>query len=110
MFFSYAIYRYMYMYSMCIIKIYDLLHFSSALRVPVLVKHPKERGKVLANFDPIIFQLIRETDVMMKLGLEVPEEGQMLMCMEKRLKDLHQQLIVSFFLIIFSILSTQSNI
>ena len=76
---------------------FNLPCFPTALRVPVLVKHPKEKGKVLANFDPIIFQLIRETDVMLKLGLEVPEEGQMLMCMEKRLKDLHQQLIVSFF-------------
>ena len=65
-----------------------------ALRVPVLIKHP-HRKELVANFDPIIYQLIRETDVMQKLGLDVPEEGQQLIYMQKRLKDLHQQLIVS---------------
>lgn len=63
--------------------------------MPILVKHPVNKEVVLVNFDPVIYQLVRETNIMLKMGLEVPEEGQHLAYIEKRLKDMHHQLIVS---------------
>ena len=65
-----------------------------ALLVPVLIRHPI-RKEVVANFDPIIYQLIRETEVMKKMGLDVPDEGQRLLYMQKMLKEKHSKLVVS---------------
>ena len=70
---------------------------STALLVPVLIRHPI-RKDVVANFDPIIYQLIRETEVMKKMGLDIPDEGQRLLYMQKGLKEKHSKLVVSYLL------------
>ena len=69
---------------------------NAALLVPVLIRHPI-RKDVVANFDPIIYQLIRETEVMKKMGLDIPDEGQRLLYMQKGLKEKHSKLVVSHF-------------
>lgn len=71
------------MYKLCLI----------ALLVPVLIRHPL-RKETVANFDPIIYQLIRETEVMKKMGLDIPDNGQRLLYMHKLLKKKHTQLVV----------------
>ncbi|OWF42162.1 dynein heavy chain 8, axonemal-like [Mizuhopecten yessoensis] len=43
------------------------------LQAPVLVRHPLKQGLLLVNFDPYIFEVIKEAEYMMKLDLEIPK-------------------------------------
>ncbi|EFN77895.1 Dynein heavy chain 8, axonemal [Harpegnathos saltator] len=54
-----------------------------ALSSPIIVRHPKT-NKYFLNFDPYIYEVIRESEHMFKLGLEVPDFIQILIfCKEK---------------------------
>ena len=73
--------------------------FFVALQYPVLVKHPESKD-LLANFDPMVYQVIRETEVMKKLGgFDVSDSAQRLLYMQKKLKDNHSQLLVRLTLV-----------
>ncbi|XP_023932850.1 dynein heavy chain 8, axonemal [Lingula anatina] len=61
------------------------------LRVPVLVRHP-ETKTLLVNFDPLIYQVIRESNCIIKLGLEVPEEAKMLCHTQDQLKKYQEKM------------------
>ncbi|XP_014480405.1 PREDICTED: dynein heavy chain 8, axonemal [Dinoponera quadriceps] len=54
-----------------------------ALSSPLIVRHPKT-NKYILNFDSYIYEVIRESEHMSKLGLEVPDFVQILIfCKEK---------------------------
>ncbi|XP_006824996.1 dynein axonemal heavy chain 8-like, partial [Saccoglossus kowalevskii] len=61
------------------------------LQAPLLVRHP-ETGDLLINFDPMIYQVIRETDCLMKLGLDVPETAKIIKLSEDILKSTYDKL------------------
>ena len=55
--------------------VYKVSHFPLphvALKASVLVKHP-ETGQLFINFDPSFIELLRETVLFKKLGIELPE-------------------------------------
>lgn len=60
---------------------------------------------MFVNFDPQILSLIRETECMARLGLEIPPIATMMRSMQQKFKDLHGALNVSIALtaIIFMI-------
>ena len=55
------------------------------LHVSLLVRHP-ETKELFVNFDPQLITLIRETECMHKMGLEIPYNAQSLKHMEPTLK------------------------
>jgi len=57
----------------------------SGLAASLLVRMP-ETNKIVVNRDQQVLQLLRETDVMTKLNLEIPESAKLLAMQEVRLK------------------------
>jgi dynein heavy chain len=55
------------------------------LNASLLVRHPKT-GKLVVNIDPQLLQLIRETKVIQRLQLEIPESAKLLCLQEDRLR------------------------
>jgi len=68
---------------------------SPALRVPLLVRHPDTK-ELLVNFDPLIYEVIKESECMRKLHLDIPEFAKTLCLLRKKLKADHCTLKVSF--------------
>ena len=63
----------------------------SGLQSSVLVRHP-ETKKLVANFDPKIYELLQETKKMIELSLEIPQSANTLAIIEPRLKK-HESFI-----------------
>eukprot|EP00116_Pleurobrachia_bachei_P002700 sb/3462962/ len=51
-------------------QVYEII--KTSLKASVLVKHP-ETGQLFINFDPSFIELLRETVLFKKLGIELPE-------------------------------------
>ena len=66
----------------------------SDLQVPVLVRHPNNQSLLLVNFDPYIFEVIKEAEYMMKLDLEIPDAAKCLVHSKDKLKDHKTQMQV----------------
>uniref|UniRef100_A0A4W3K4F2 Dynein heavy chain 5, axonemal-like n=1 Tax=Callorhinchus milii TaxID=7868 RepID=A0A4W3K4F2_CALMI len=63
------------------------------LQATLLVKHP-ETGEMLVNFDPYLTVLIRETECMARMGLEVPQFARALLQKRDELKRMYNKLQV----------------
>ena len=63
----------------------------SGLNASLLVRHP-ETADLLVNLDPQLPQVIRETKIMQKLGLEIPDSAKLLCLQEERLSKQQNQL------------------
>uniref|UniRef100_A0A4W3JT26 Dynein heavy chain 5, axonemal-like n=1 Tax=Callorhinchus milii TaxID=7868 RepID=A0A4W3JT26_CALMI len=61
------------------------------LQATLLVKHP-ETGEMLVNFDPYLTVLIRETECMARMGLEVPQFARALLQKRDELKRMYNKL------------------
>ena len=66
----------------------------SGLQASLLVKHP-ETNQLYVNFDPQILTLIRETECMSRLGLDIPPVARVLRAKQHLLKDHFNALKVS---------------
>ena len=65
------------------------------MQVPVLLRYPQTpSGVLLVNFDPYIFEVIKESEYMIKLNLEVPEATKVLVHTKDRLKAYYSQMKV----------------
>lgn len=49
---------------------------------------------LLVNFDPYIFEVIKEAEYMMKLDLDIPESAKLLVHAKDKLKDHRNQMQV----------------
>ncbi len=67
---------------------------SSGLQSSLLVRHP-DTGELFVNFDPSIWTLIRETECMLRLGLDIPIVAQALRVKRDQLKSDYNKLDVS---------------
>lgn len=65
------------------------------MQVPVLVRYPQTpSGMLLVNFDPYIFEVIKESEYMIKLNLEIPEAAKVLVHSKDNLKAHFSQMKV----------------
>ena len=55
----------------CVLSFLQVEAIKSGLHASLLVSHP-ETAELFVNFDPQILTLIRETECMSRLGLEIP--------------------------------------
>ena len=62
------------------------------LQATILVRHPDNAGQYLVNFDPELLQLIRETKMLSRLGLPLPEIALEVLEQESRLKKSREEL------------------
>ena len=60
----------------------------------LLVRHPETKD-LLVNFDPAVTQLIRETDCMVKMEMEVPEAAKLVFQRQEKLKEHQDKLKVN---------------
>lgn len=67
----------------------------SGLKASLLVRHP-ETKELFVNLDPDILTLVRETEVMSRLGMEIPAGAQMLRAKQSAIKENYNQLSVSY--------------
>ncbi|KAM4694178.1 LOW QUALITY PROTEIN: dynein axonemal heavy chain 8 [Discoglossus pictus] len=88
---SYVLVEFEVLYNRAWVK--EMSQLQYALQATLLVRHP-ETGKMLANFDPKIPEIIRETKCMVKMGIEVPEQAMKLVKVESSLKSNQNQLAV----------------
>lgn len=65
----------------------------TGLSASLFVKHP-ETKKIFVNFDPEILTLIRETDCMVRLGLDIPFAARSLLYKQNVLKKNFNELQV----------------
>lgn len=63
------------------------------LQASLLVRDP-ETGQLLVNFDPQLVKLMRETECMMKINLEIPESAKLLFMNRSTLKNIADDLKV----------------
>ncbi|XP_052240013.1 dynein axonemal heavy chain 8-like isoform X2 [Dreissena polymorpha] len=61
------------------------------LQVPVLIKHPTTE-QLMTNFDPYIFEVIKESEYMIKRDLEIPEAAKVLIHSSEKLKSYHERM------------------
>ena len=66
----------------------------SGLQASLLVRHP-DTNDLFVNFDPQILTLIRETECMTRLGLEIPTVAKALRVKQDQLKANYNTLQVS---------------
>ena len=66
----------------------------SGLQASLLVRHPESK-ELYVNFDPQILTLIRETECMVRLSLEIPLSAQTLLHKKENLKNNYNQLQVT---------------
>ena len=55
------------------------------------MRHPEDQNMLLVNFDPYIFEVIKEAEYMMKLDLDIPESARVLVHERDRLKAYRSQ-------------------
>lgn len=67
----------------------------SGLQASLLVRHP-ETKELFVNFDPQIITLIRESECMVRLGLDIPFGAQTLMQKRETIKKNYNRLEVRF--------------
>ena len=65
----------------------------AGLAATLLVKHP-DTGELYVNFDPQVMTLIRETECMARLGLDIPPAAQNLRAKQQYLKEKYNNLMV----------------
>jgi dynein heavy chain len=65
----------------------------TGLQASLLVRHPDNK-RLFVNFDPQIMTLIRETDCMVRLGLNVPFSAHTLLQKQNTLKKNYDKLQV----------------
>ena len=70
------------------------LSFYAGLQASLLIRHP-ETNRLYVNFDPMVLTLIKETDCMAKLELEIPESASKIRSKQATLKKHSNQLSVS---------------
>ena len=77
------------------------------LQVPVLVKHPNT-GELVKNFDPYIFEVIKESEYMIKNDLDIPESAKVLVHSRDKLRSHQEQMQVRLcFIYLHSLLHTE---
>lgn len=69
-------------------------NFSLGLTVSLLIRH-QESDTLLVNFDPLITQLIRETDCLLKMSIDVPEPAKQVYQKQEQLKQYQDSLRVN---------------
>ncbi len=78
----------------------------SGIHASLIVKHP-ETNEYMVNFDPEIMTLIRETECMKRLGLDVPKEAENLVSRQEAFKLNCDRIKVKFlFLYLLILVST----
>ena len=70
-----------------------MITLSLGLEATLLVRHP-ETGKIYVNFDPMISELIRETECLMKMNIESPKLARDLCFRGMQLRKLNDRLEV----------------
>ena len=68
----------------------------AALQVPVLVRHPSTK-ELYVNLDPAVHTVVRESEWMRKLGLEIPDSAGIMTYLRNSLKNNFDQLSVRIF-------------
>ena len=66
----------------------------SGLQASLLVRHP-ENSDLFVNFDPQILVMIRETECMARLGLEIPPVARTMRARQTEYKENYNALVVS---------------
>ncbi|XP_053374157.1 dynein axonemal heavy chain 8-like [Mercenaria mercenaria] len=61
------------------------------LQVPVLIKHPTKE-QLMANFDPYIFEVIKESEYMIKRDLDIPDDAKVLVHSTEKLRDHYEKM------------------
>jgi len=69
----------------------------TGLMASLIVRHADTR-ELLVNFDPQIMALIRETEHIGRMGLDVPHDARMLTAQRAVYKKLYNDVVVSLFL------------
>ena len=70
------------------------MKFTLGLTVSLLIRH-QESDTFLVNFDPLITQLIREIDCLLKMNIDVPEPAKQVYQKQEQLKQYQDSLRVS---------------
>ena len=60
-------------------------HARAGLQATLLIRHPED-SQLYVNLDPEILQLVRETKVLDRMGIDVPEAARTIMVQETRIK------------------------
>eukprot|EP00111_Clytia_hemisphaerica_P005698 TCONS_00016530-protein len=71
----------------------DVSAIKTGLQVSLLVRN-KKTGQLMVNFDPSITQIIRETDCMLKMELDIPEPAKIIYQRQDQLKEYQHKLKV----------------
>ena len=71
----------------------------SGLAASLLVKHP-ETGDLYVNFDPQILVMIRETECMARLGLDIPPVAKTMRTKQGEYKDNYNALLVGILVLL----------
>ena len=66
----------------------------SGLQASLLVRHPETR-ELYVNFDPLLMTMIRETECMTRLGLDIPPVAKLMRARQSEYKDTYNALQVS---------------
>ena len=64
----------------------------SGLQATLIIRHPED-GKLHANFDWEILQLIREAKCLSRMGIEIPEGARMVLLQEQKFKQYYSTLL-----------------
>lgn len=60
----------------------------------MLTKHPNT-DHLLTNFDPYVFEVIKESEYMVKFNLDIPEAAKVLIHSKERLRSYYEQMQVT---------------
>lgn len=61
------------------------------IQATLIIRHPSTK-RLIVNFDKAILQLIRESKILQRLGLDVPESARMVALQEEKFKFYFNQL------------------
>ena len=64
------------------------------LQVPVLTRNPST-DQLMTNFDPYVFEVIKESEYMIKMNLDIPEAAKVLIHSRDKLLSYYDQMQVS---------------
>lgn len=73
------------------------MFLSSGLQATLLIRHP-ETKQLLVNFDPLLYQVMREAECMRKHDLEIPEAAHIICLGQEQLKENFNTLKVNYIL------------